>query len=208
MPKRDSKNERNARGYRQRKTNQRNPRKNCLIYCQGEKTEPNYFKKFGSNWLTIRFEKINKDPEYIVNQAIRMKQGETNHFDATWCVFDKDDTENKAFDKAIQNARNNGIKVAYSNECFELWFVLHFIYLNTANPRNYYFSKLSDFLNCPYDKVSTNMYDRLIDKVDIAIKNSEKLMELHSPNSPSLSNPSTTVHELVKFLIENGKPLY
>ena len=39
-------------------------------------------------------------------------------------VFDKDDYPD--FDEAIELAKKNGFEVAYSNQAFELWFLLHF----------------------------------------------------------------------------------
>jgi hypothetical protein len=41
-----------------------------------------------------------------------------------WCVFDVDDHPH--IQDARQQARDNGIKLAISNPCFELWIVLHF----------------------------------------------------------------------------------
>jgi RloB-like protein len=41
-----------------------------------------------------------------------------------WCVFDVDD--HTRFDDAVQMARDNGIELAVSNPCFELWLLLHF----------------------------------------------------------------------------------
>ena len=51
-----------------------------------------------------------------------------------WCVYDRDKEEtpaklskgNISFDESIKTANSNGIKVAWSNDAFELWILLHF----------------------------------------------------------------------------------
>ena len=40
--------------------------------------------------------------------------------------------------KAINDATANDLKVAWSNEAFELWYLLHFIFLDTAITRKAY----------------------------------------------------------------------
>ena len=51
-----------------------------------------------------------------------------------------------------------------------------------------------------YKKNSEQIYDELIDKQDIAIKNSRKLLKEYPRQSPVQDNPSTTVHLLVEEL--------
>jgi hypothetical protein len=49
--------------------------------------------------------------------------------DQVWCIFDVDDfykNNPKELIKAIKIAKDNNIKIAYTNECFELWILLHF----------------------------------------------------------------------------------
>lgn len=41
------------------------------------------------------------------------------HFGVPWIVFDRDQV--KDFDKIIQQAEQEGINVAWSNPCFEIW---------------------------------------------------------------------------------------
>lgn len=193
------------KSYRQRRINQFKPRKTILIVCQGERTEPNYFSKFGTAWLTVKIHKVGKDTKSVVDKAKELKKD----YEETWVVFDKDDFEDCTFDQSIRSAITSNINVAYSNECFELWYVLHFDYLNTAIPRTDYFSKLGKLLGCVYSKASDFMYERLKERTNIAITNAKKLMDEYIPASnPSKNNPSTTVHLLVEELIEQAKPRY
>ncbi|MBF0565189.1 MAG: RloB domain-containing protein [Nitrospirae bacterium] len=94
----------------------------------------------------------------------------------------------------------NNIRIAYSNEAFELWYLLHFAYYNTVMSRNLYKEKLSEKLDDTYDKSNTIMYDILKQKQSVAIRNAAKLLSTYSPPNPVKDNPSTTVHLLVKLM--------
>lgn len=194
-----------SKSYKSRRIDQVTPRKTILVVCQGEQTEPNYFKKFGSEWLTVRIEKVGKDTISVINKAKKLKK----EFEEIWVVFDKDDFDDSTFDNAIQSARSSKIKVAYSNECFEVWYILHFEFLNTEIPRTEYFTKLEKIFDCKYAKNNDFMYERLKNRMGIAIANAKRLMDLYGTSShPSKDNPSTTVHLLVQELIEQAKPRY
>ncbi len=89
---------------------------------------------------------------------------------------------------------------AYSNEAFELWYVLHFNYHQSATARHLYVERLNDLLGVPYEKSRLDMYERLEDRQETAIRNAEKLLDTYQPHRPAHDNPSTTVHLLVKEL--------
>lgn len=71
------------------------------------------------------------DPETWVECAISEKNRNKKlrdrppEFDEFWCVFDADVAKEK-LPRAIERALRNGIKLAISNPCFELWLLLHF----------------------------------------------------------------------------------
>ena len=64
-------------------------------------------------------------------------------YDHYWVVFDKDNTQNQTFNESIDLARRNGFQVAYSNQAFELWFLLHFDYISGPLHRNHYAARLT-----------------------------------------------------------------
>jgi hypothetical protein len=70
----------------------------------------------------------------IVEEAIRLK--EKDNYDQVWCVFDRDSFPPNRFNAAFILAGENSIKIAYSNEAFELWYLLHFNYYDSAMSRN------------------------------------------------------------------------
>jgi hypothetical protein len=100
----------------------------------------------------------------------------------------------------LQNAKTYGFKVAYSNECFELWYILHFEFLNTGLPRSDYGGKLSELLGMKYEKYDPTMYQQLLEKQPIAIKYAQRLLDSYKPSNPERDNPATTVHLLVQAL--------
>jgi hypothetical protein len=98
------------------------------------------------------------------------------------------------------------MKVAYSNQAFELWYVLHFCYMQNANGRVAYRKMLDKFLGFKYEKDDPRMYQILLSKMDKAIENAKKLLEEYDHPRPGQNDPSTRVHELVLELREQSKP--
>ena len=191
----------NPRGYSPRKVDEREVRQRFLIVCEGEKTEPNYFKSFRvpKNVVEIKVQGVGENPSKLVQSAKELKK-QDDDYDQIWCVFDRDSWGKEDFNNAIKNAETQRFKVAYSNEAFELWYVLHFEFLNTGIPRSDYLKKLTSLLGRKYKKNSETIYDELFEKQSIAIKNAENLLKQYEPHIPDTDNPSTTVHLLVKEL--------
>jgi RloB-like protein len=189
----------NFRGYSERKVGNREIRETFLIVCEGEKTEPNYFKSFRVVSARIYIEGFGANPSKLIEEAKRLNDREEG-YDQVWCVFDRDDFPKQDFNNAIINAEREGFKVAYSNEAFELWYVLHFEFLNTGIPRKDYIHKLDKLLKHQYKKNSEEIYDEIKKHQATAIKNAENLLNQYQPKNAVNDNPSTTVHLLVKEL--------
>ncbi|MBD1935728.1 RloB family protein [Microcoleus sp. FACHB-68] len=188
----------NSRGYSLRKVNIREIKQRFLIVCEGVETEPNYFRGFRVPTVKIEIQGLGKNPSNLIKTAKDLNDKE--EYDQVWCVFDRDSWTKQDFNNAISNAESQGFAVAYSNEAFELWYVLHFQPLNSGISRSDYSQKLTSLLGKNYQKNSPRMYDDLLDKQTTAIKNAEKLLEQYDPHNPEKDNPSTTVHRLVKEL--------
>lgn len=99
-----------------------------LIVCQGTVTEVEYFKHFRLATAVIKAIGVAYDPLTLVQEAIRLRDGakKDEPYEQVWCVFDKDDSSPEQFHAAIYTAANKGIEVAYSNQAFEFWLLLHF----------------------------------------------------------------------------------
>ncbi|MFM6064147.1 MAG: RloB family protein [Microcystis aeruginosa] len=212
-------NNRNTSDYLRRQTKTRKTRKRFLIVCEGEKTEVNYFKAFDvpkKIEVTVRGE--GKNSLSLVNKAIQiidnLKQDDS--FDQIWCVFDKDNCSKEQFNQAERLAKQKNIKIAYSNEAFEIWFILHFQYLDIATSRSEYLKILTTqmkkygLLNKKekYAKNREDMYEKLKPYQTTAITNAAKLIQDRdeAKKHPFDANPSTTVQELVQELNINSRP--
>lgn len=209
-----------SRGNPQSRSNRpkRKPYKKVLIVCEGKETEPNYFNNFKSQLRNslINIECVHDDhtdPVGIVNDAInRIETSEREkdkidieNGDSVWCVFDSDGNTPQQLTEAKALADIHGIQIAFSNPCFEIWFLLHFG--NSSKP----FNRAEDVKNELKSKQGMNNYNKnrciykfIEQNQPNAINNAEKLIKYHLKGATEQyskdSNPSTSVHELVKFL--------
>ena len=100
-----------------------------LIVCEGEVTEPEYFNSFRLTSANVKAIGKGMNTVSLVKEAIAIRDIEkrrSRNYDQYWVVFDKDDFSDGDFNTAIQMAQANGFQVAYSNQAFEYWFLLHF----------------------------------------------------------------------------------
>ena len=120
-----------------RKIETRQPRKTLVIFCEGERTEPAYLEALKRRpevrdvaSVDLRIEAEHGMPETLVSSAVRARDksaDEEGEVDEFWCVFDVEWPRNHPrLREAVENARSNGINLAISNPCFELWLILHF----------------------------------------------------------------------------------
>lgn len=190
---------------RGRRSTPRAPKPRLLIVCEGKRTEPNYFEGFRKehrNVIISVCESPGKTPIQIVRYAIE-KADELDigkvPGDSAWCVFDVDDCMDKDMRKAVDMARGR-LELAVSNPCFELWFLLHFTYIERRMDTCH---EVIDVLrrHIPgYDKAGDH-YDRLIHLAPAAIMNAERLergrsgrgLEAYDRNA----NPCTGMHHLI-----------
>jgi RloB-like protein len=129
MPRREPLRER-QRIYSARAVDTTEPLDRFLIVCEGAKTEPNYFRSFRVPRDVIDVHGLGENTIRIVERAIELKA--EDNYDQVWCVFDRDSFPAQNFNAALELSRRHGIEVAYSNESFELWYVLHFEFLNSG----------------------------------------------------------------------------
>lgn len=132
---------------------------------------------------------------------LQIAKKELSNYNEIWCVFDRDNFPKVNFNAAIQMSQSNPkLHCAYSNEAFELWYILHFEYLNSGYSRARYEKKLNEHLPFAYEKNSTEMYQILKDKQDLAVKHADTLLNSYDSFNPESNNPSTTIHILVERL--------
>ncbi|MCK5200938.1 MAG: RloB domain-containing protein [Spirochaetales bacterium] len=179
-------------------------RKRFLIVCEGTKTEPNYFEAFKKDLprglVEVDVHGVGANTLTIVQEAKKTFQKSargSNPYDEVWVVFDRDSFPADNFDNAIHSAKANNFGCAWSNEAFELWYLLHFEYRNTGMVRTEYKNCLGRYIGEEYKKNDPGMYEKLKEFQNIAIQHAERLMNQYPSVPPSLSNPGTQVHLLV-----------
>ena len=169
-----------------------------LIICEGINTEPDYFNAFRLTSANVK--------AILVQKAINIKEQERQKgrtYNQNWVVFDKDDFPENDFNSAILLARQNGFEVAYSNQAFEFWFLLHFNLYQGALHRSRYEKMLSTLLGFAYTKksgVSSKMFNALFLKQEQAINHAKTIMKQFDGNNPAQQESSTTVYLLVEEL--------
>lgn len=108
-----------------------------LVVCEGLVTEVEYLEGF-RDWcknplVEIFIVKAAGVPLTLVKRAVQERDNaelqaksqadENLRFERVYCVFDIDDHPHVP--EAKQLARDNGLEVAISNPCFDLWLLLH-----------------------------------------------------------------------------------
>lgn len=187
----------------QRKVNQRPLVLRLLIVCEGEQTEPNYFKGFRNSSVTIKIKSVAKDPLTLVQEADQLQKDDA--YDEVWCVFDKDEVKDKRFNDAIVEAGRCKIKVAYSNPCFELWILLHFECNTAVYSASDCRQRLDEHFDKGYSKTEKDLYAQLHSRQATAIGHAETLLAAYDNNNWASHCPSTQVHKLVQLLNKNSK---
>lgn len=188
-----------------------------LIVCEGENTEPSYFKQFKLTWAEVFPVGEGYNTTSLVGRAQVLS--EKKKFDQVWCVFDKDSFQPQNFNSAIQNAEALGFGVAYSNQSFEYWLLLHFNdHQGGGMNRSDYDPKINELIQefgVTYDgktnKIVSEDFFELLDGIDnitkkerkvLAIERAKKIYNSLDHNSPALEESSTTVFRLVEELLK------
>ena len=185
-------------------------RRKVLILCEDQKSSCLYFEGFQLDPKRVQVLTVGtgRNTDGLVRDALeRKRQAERRDqpFNEIWCVFDRDSFPAQNFNRALELAETHGIRVAWSNEAFELWYLLHFSYHDTGISRREYGPRLSKLMKKPYDKADSKIYQTLLGRQGQAVRNALKLERswLESGGcNPEKANPSTSVHRLVARLNE------
>jgi hypothetical protein len=207
---------RKAKAAKKRKENTRYKIVRFLIVCEGTCTEPNYFQALVKDRCSeVRDEKIvgeGKSTCALVKRTLQIKEElewkRQLPFDRIWVVFDKDDFND--FNEAIKLAETYSFNCAWTNEAFELWYFLHFQYLEAGISRHDYIVKLqNEIRKCPgyenyeYKKNDGSVYKMLttIGDEDFAKQCAVRLRSFFEGDADYKKHkPCTTIDLLVKEL--------
>lgn len=199
-----------------RKAPSRIEKQKILIVCEGKNTEPSYFNQFRLSTATIKAIGDGYNTVSLIRQAHQLSL--KDKYDQVWCVFDKDGFSDTNYNNAIDMAIGYGFKLAYSNQAFEYWLILHFEdHQGGAMNRKDYDSKINTYLKpfgIYYDgskkgskKVEANFFNLMLaidpktgkSYRELAKNRAIRNLEYHTKNgtTPAQSESCTLVHHLV-----------
>ena len=191
-----------------------------LFVCEGSKTEPRYIdslikyanSKTQTAKLLFEIEGEGKNTVSLVKSVdellseINIISIRSNiPYGKVFVLFDKDSFGKDNFNKAISMAEARGYMPIWSNECFELWYILHYEFFTADTGRKSYFKKLSNLLDTEnYEEhKSMDVFSEIHtpERITNALRNAEKLSnECRSETSYSRRVPCTQVFVLVREL--------
>lgn len=197
---------------RSRKKGTRKPKRSIYILCEGDKTEPHYFKalirslSFPGELVTVKVLPSGKT-DIVGLVGVAKKYQDKNLYalddDQYWIVVDKDRYPEHA--KGFATAKANKFSIAFSSICFEYWIFCHFEYSTAAHDKcgKLIKKKLKKYLP-GYEKKSTNTYALTADKLKVAISNAKKCQKHWRSAGGGKKiferNPYTDVDKLVDCL--------
>lgn len=181
---------------RPRKKQTRNAERSIFIWCEGKKTEPNYFEALiKSVDLPAGLASVHVLPSEhtdlvgLVKEAKKfMRKNKYDSNDEYWVVVDKDGYTKHP--EGFNLAYANSINVAFSSVCFEYWLFCHFEYSTKA------YSKCIEVIKeslqshlAGYQKKSLNVFDDTKCNLNDAIKNARRV-RAHCALSPEIRTTS------------------
>ncbi len=192
----------------------REKQKAILIALEDEKSSRYYFqalvkdKKLSGEIIFARHRGSN--PTQVLNSLEKHKTEEQKKnrkaiYEKEWIVIDRDEFDD--FSSAIKKAKENNICVAFSNESYELWLLLHFQLVSAHTDRKKLKSQLNKIFlekfGVEYSKSSQDIYSLIVGLQPQAVKNAKTLVKQHIQNDGKIDpnkNPLTMVYQLVECL--------
>ena len=225
-----------------------------IVFCEDEVSEPVYVKIFETSKIKVNPVKCKKSKMdnvlHAITHCIRMDWMEDHEGERVlvagdiqvWCVFDldrdkdpaKQDVAHVEFDESIAVALRRGFKVAWSNDSFELWVLLHFEDVDPTHAdfqhRKAYYDRLTAiFKDLPEPNEDLqkclkyhNFYYKsnlksdsnfrnivrpaILPNTKRAIERAKKLFDFHKVHSsqPHQQSPCTLMHQMIEELVRLG----
>lgn len=181
-----------------------------LVVAEGSKTEPQFLALVQPRCQAALVELVvidetATDPRSLVTRACSVKKHAERErrrtkdpnaiLEEVWCLFDVD--QHPFLKEARQQAQANGVNLAVSNPCFEIWLLLHFqdqtAYIERGDARR----RLAAYLP-NYDKTLPSL-DPFEDRFEEARARAQSLARKHEGDGTSYpqDNPSSDVWRLI-----------
>lgn len=195
----------------------RSVKRRFLIVSEGEVTEPEYLRGFNAHHRAALIEivcdirGVGRGPMPVVRRAIELRDqahnkarqiGDTfEEYDDVWCVVDVD--SHADISDARQAAKDNGLRLAISNPCFELWLLLHLIDDAPGSLQSREASKRLKKHWPTYEK-GVNFRD-CVDGYSRAMQLAKQLYKQAREAREPLRNPLTGVYRLTESILASGR---
>ena len=191
-----------------RRNGARTPSMRIVVVAEGRCTEPSYLATFTKIYCnkSVKVRTIGGvgDPRAVVERAIEERNDARRErlgaCDSIWAMFDRD--IHPRFHEAINLARGNGISLAISNPCFELWGIFHYEDQDAPIDRHQCQRRLGELCK-DYARRGSKIFDdfQVIgscypDAVERARDSLTRRAEQGDPGG----NPSSSVHCLTEFI--------
>ena len=187
----------------------RAPVRRVVVVTEGASTEPGYlrvFERLCGDRESVSLHLIGGvgDPRAVVDRAVvewkKSKRDRLAAHDSVWAMFDRD--QHPQFDEAKDKAHGNGISLAVSIPCFELWAIFHYREYDAPLHRHKCQRMLEQL--CPtYNRRGSKSFadPRVIESgYRDAVERARNSLKRREEEGASDGNPSTTVHELTECL--------
>ena len=201
-----SRQQRNKNKYGNSRSHGNKPvRESFLIFCEGP-TEVGYFSSFRKRAKSM----TGGNALRIVQNAVAYKKTAEKKVDQYWVVFDKDDTTDQHFAQAIHLAHSNGIHVAWSNQAFECWIILHYRECTHPYHRNDYEALLKQYIpeynaHEKGEKQGRQLYLQTIPLLPNAIERAKNGYSSFDPDLPAAQrHTSTIIYQLVESILDHS----
>lgn len=194
------------------------------IFCEGQQTEPQYFAGFKKlieenpiykGMVLIEIEPCQAETMRVIGMAEEYVKKNKIQKGQIWCVYDKDSFPAEHFNGVVERAESLNKEnpelqyyTAWSNECIEFWFLLHFAYYTANNHRVEYIIFLNDkFKELGIGKYQKNRKDIFAILFEygnpkLAIRYAKRIMKDGEGKTPTEIAPGTKVYELVEELVK------
>lgn len=139
-----------------------------IVFCEDGAVEPAYLNAMRSSSIQLsvipnfgqHHQNIDNATNYLREKGMLVVVEGKEVLQLTdgaqvWCMYDRDksmtpDGKDTAFNDSISTAEARGIRVAWSNDDFELWILLHFEDVPVSEPayehRDKYYDRLSELV--------------------------------------------------------------
>lgn len=187
-----------------------------MIVSEGTDTEPAYFNAIKEIINGQYRERIHLDVEgegdnttSLFRKAKQKVLESPNGYRHVWVVYDTDDFPDGNIDEVVKLCSKSSTEeteyhAIWSNQCVELWYLLHFSFMQSDLHRSEYWPKLTGWLNGigagDYEKNRKDRYQVLRPFMNTAIANAKRLDEINKGRFPSKAAPGTKIYELVEKL--------